>query len=135
MKYLFYWGAGLALAFTLIYLGGVNLILKLLTSQTGVIEAAQPFLFWVVLIPVASFASFIWDGIYIGATASKAMRNALIGSTFLVFAPVYYFINPLWENHALWLGMILFMLARGVFQTFLYNKAILKPLKMNKSFV
>lgn len=124
VKYLFYWGAGLALVFTLIYLGGVNFILKLLTSQPGVIEAAQPFLFWVALIPLASFASFIWDGIYIGATASKAMRNALLGSTFLVFAPVYYFLNPVWENHALWLGMILFMLARGVFQTFMYKKAI-----------
>lgn len=124
VKYLFYWGTGLALVFTLIYLGGVNFILKLLTSQPGVIEAAQPFLFWVALIPVASFASFIWDGIYIGATASKAMRNALLGSTFLVFAPVYYFLNPVWENHALWLGMILFMLARGIFQTFMYKKAI-----------
>lgn len=128
VKLLFYWGAGLALGFSLIYFAGVNFVLKLLTSQPGVIEAAQPFLFWVVLIPVASFASFIWDGIYIGATASKAMRNALLGSTFLVFVPVYYFLNPLWENHALWLGMILFMLARGVFQTLLYNKAILKPL-------
>jgi len=129
VKYLFYWGAGLALVFSLIYLGGVNFILKLLTSQPGVIEAAQPFLFWVALIPVASFASFIWDGIYIGATASKAMRNALLAATFLIFAPVYYFLNPVWENHALWFGMILFMLARGVFQTFLYKKAILKPLK------
>lgn len=129
VKYLFYWGVGLAFAFTLVYFGGVNFILKLLTSQHDVIVAAQPFLFWVVLIPVVSFASFIWDGIYIGATASKAMRNALLGSTFLVFAPVYYFLNPVWENHALWLGMILFMFARGVFQTILYKKAILLPLK------
>ncbi|HKI87411.1 MAG TPA: MATE family efflux transporter [Draconibacterium sp.] len=129
VKLLFYWGAGLALGFSLVYLAGINFILKLLTSQPGVIKAAQPFLFWVVFIPVVSFASFIWDGIYIGATASKAMRNALLASTFLVFAPVYYFLNPLWENHALWLGMVLFMLARGVFQTFLYNKAILKPLR------
>lgn len=128
VKYLFYWGVGLALIFTVVYLGGVNLILKLLTSQPGIIEAAQPFLFWVVLIPVASFASFIWDGIYIGATASKAMRNALLASTFLVFAPVYYFLNPVWQNHALWLGMILFMLARGVFQTLLYKKTVLNPL-------
>lgn len=128
VKYLFYWGVGLALAFTIVYLGGVNSILKLLTSQSGIIDAAKPFLFWVVLIPGASFASFIWDGIYIGATASKAMRNALLASTFFVFAPVYYFLNPVWENHALWLGMISFMLARGLFQTLFYKKAILKPM-------
>lgn len=127
VKLLFYWGIGLALAFTLIYFVGINFILKLLTSQTAVLKAAQPFLFWVILVPVASFASFIWDGIYIGATASKAMRNALLASTLFVFAPVYYFLNPIWENHALWLGMILFMFARGAFQTILYKKAILQP--------
>ena len=125
VKLLFYWGAGLAVAFTIIYLPGVNLILKLLTSQTDVIQSAQPYLVWVILVPLASFGSFIWDGIYIGATASKAMRNALLGATFFVFAPVYYFLNPILGNHALWLGMILFMFSRGVFQTFLYRKSIL----------
>ena len=125
VKLLFYWGAGLAMAFTIIYLPGVNLILKLLTSQPDVIHSAQPFLIWIILVPIASFASFIWDGIYIGATASKAMRNTLLASTFIVFAPVYYFLNPMLENHALWLGMILFMFSRGVFQTFFYKKAIL----------
>jgi MATE family multidrug resistance protein len=128
VKLLFYWGAWLALVFTLIYIPGVQLILQLLTSQTDVIQSARPFLFWVILIPFASFSSFIWDGVYIGATASKAMRNTLLASTFLVFAPVYYFLNPVWENHSLWLGMILFMLSRGVIQTFLYKKAIVKPL-------
>jgi MATE family multidrug resistance protein len=125
VKLLFYWGAGLAVAFTIIYLPGVNLILKLLTSQPDVIAQAQPFLVWIILVPIASFSSFIWDGIYIGATASKAMRNTLIGATFLVFAPVYYFLNPALGNHALWLGMVLFMFSRGVFQTFFYRKAIL----------
>ncbi len=126
VKMLFYWGAGLAVLFTLIYLPGAGLILKLLTSQAEVIKSAQPFLFWVVLIPITNFASFVWDGIYIGATASKAMRNTLLISTFFVFVPVYYFLNSLLGNHALWLGMILFMLSRGVIQTVWYKKAILK---------
>ena len=124
----YYWGTGFALLFKIFFAPGVKLILKLLTSQADVIQNARPFLFWVILIPFTSFSSFIWDGIYIGATASKAMRNTLLASTFLVFAPVYYFLNPVWENHALWLGMILFMLSRGVIQTFLYKKAILKPM-------
>jgi MATE family multidrug resistance protein len=125
VKLLFYWGLGLALIFTLIYWPGVNVILKLLTSQKDVLESAQPFLPWVIAIPLASFASFVWDGIYIGATSSKAMRNTLLISAFIVFAPIYYFLNPLLGNHALWLGMVMFMFARGVVQTFLYRKAIL----------
>jgi MATE family multidrug resistance protein len=128
IKLLFYWGLGLALVFTIIYLPGVNLILKLLTTQSEVIASAQPFLIWVILVPIATFGSFIWDGVYIGATASKAMRNTLLISAFVIFAPVYYFLSPHLGNHALWLGMLLFMFSRGVVQTILYRKAILKPL-------
>ena len=125
VKLLFYWGAGLAVTFTILYIPGINWILKLLTSQSEVIKSAQPFLIWVILVPLASFSSFIWDGIFIGATASKAMRNALLASTLLVFVPIYYFFNPTFGNHALWIGMLMFMLSRGIIQTFLYRKAIL----------
>ncbi len=128
IRLLFYWGLGLALIFTIVYLPGVNLILKVLTTQTEVITSAQTFLFWIILVPLASFASFIWDGVYIGATASKAMRNTLLISAFAVFAPIYYFLNPYLGNHALWLAMVLFMFSRGVVQTILYRKAILAPL-------
>ncbi|HKJ77955.1 MAG TPA: MATE family efflux transporter [Prolixibacteraceae bacterium] len=129
IKLLFLWGIALALAFTLSYLPGINFVIKLLTSQTDVIQSAQPYIPWVILIPLASFSSFIWDGIFIGATASKEMRNALLASAFLVFAPVYFFLNPILGNHALWLGMVLFMFSRGLFQTFLYKKSILDPVK------
>ena len=126
IRLLFYWGLGLGFLFTIIYWPGVNVILKLLTSQQDVLRTAQPFVPWVILIPMASFASFIWDGIYIGATASRAMRNALLVSTFAIFLPVYFILNPVLGNHALWLGMVLFMFSRGAVQTFLYKKAILK---------
>ncbi len=124
VKLLFIWGVGLALTFTLVYLFGMNTILRVLTSQQEIIESAQPFIFWVIIIPLASFSSFVWDGIYIGATASAAMRNTLIGATILVFAPVYFSLNPLWQNHALWLAMVLFMFARGAIQTFLFRRSV-----------
>lgn len=131
VKLLFYWGSGLAVAFTFFYLSSINMILKILTSQPEVIISAQPFLIWVILVPIASFGSFIWDGIYIGATASKAMRNTLLFATFLIFFPVYFLLNPVLDNHSLWLGMLLFMVARGVFQTFFYKKAILNQFKVS----
>lgn len=128
VKLLFFWGIILAIGFIIVYIPGVNLILHLLTSQQHIINSAQPFLIWVILIPIVSFASFIWDGVYIGATASRAMRNTLLASTLLVFAPVYYFLNSALGNHALWLGMLSFMFARGIIQTILYKNAILNPL-------
>ena len=129
VKLLFIWGIGLAVAFTLTYLPGINLALKILTSQTDVIQSAQPYIVWVIILPLVSFGSFVWDGIFIGATASKAMRNSLLAAAFLVFAPVYFFLTPVLGNHALWLGMVLFMFSRGLFLTFLYKKSILIPAK------
>ncbi|MCY1720840.1 MATE family efflux transporter [Prolixibacteraceae bacterium Z1-6] len=131
VKLLLYWGVVLAIGFTLIYLTGLNTILKLLTSQNNVIDAAQPYLFWIILVPIASIGSFVWDGIYIGATASRPMRNSLLFATFLIFAPIYYFLYPLWHNHSLWLGMLLFMFMRGLILAILYRNTILKPLQQS----
>ena len=129
VKLLFIWGIGMATVFTLAYYPGINVALKLLTSQYEVIQSAQPYLVWVVIIPLVSFGSFIWDGIFIGATASKAMRNALLAAAFLVFAPAYFFLNPVWGNHALWMGMALFMFSRGLFLTLMYRKSIVKKIE------
>ena len=138
VKLLFLWGIALALAFTIVYSLGINFILRMLTSQEEVLQGARPFLVWVVLIPLASFGSFIWDGIFIGATASAAMRNTLLAATIFVFAPVYYLLSPYLETHALWLAMVLFMFFRGFFQTLLFNRAVLNklrlPLKKGKVF-
>lgn len=125
VRLLFLWGLGLALAFTVIYSVGMDYILRLLTSQKEVLTGARPYIIWVMFIPLTSFASYIWDGIFIGATASAAMRNTLLAATLFVFAPVYILVDPYWENHALWLAMILFMFARGFVQTLLFRKAIL----------
>ncbi len=128
VKLLLYWGAGLAFLFTLAYSSGIELFLKLLTNSINVIEAANPYTIWIVFIPLASFLSFIWDGIYIGATASKAMRNSLLISTIGIFAPVYFFTSPYLHNHALWLAMVLFMAFRGIILTFLYKSAVLSKI-------
>jgi MATE family multidrug resistance protein len=77
-------------------------------------------------VPLVTFAAFIWDGVYIGATATAAMRNAMIVSTLLVFLPAYYLlIGPL-GNHGLWLAMMLFMASRGIMLTAFYRRAILR---------
>jgi multidrug resistance protein, MATE family len=131
IRLLFLWGAVLALSYSILYLFGNKLILRILTNNKELIEQSTAYLVWVILIPVASFASFIWDGIYIGATASKAMRNTMLAATILVFAPAYYFLNNTIDNHALWLAMSLFMLGRGVFQTIISKRSILRGIAKN----
>lgn len=125
VRRLFVWGLCISLAFTLAYVLFPKAILHVLTDYTGVIAAAQPFLVWVFLVPLVSFAAFLWDGVYIGATASVAMRNAMLLSTLAVFLPSYYLLDRMFGNHGLWLAMLLFMAARGASLTVLYRRSVL----------
>lgn len=122
------WGVYISVPFAIGYAVFGNKILLLLTDNQKIIEAARPYFFWIVLVPVLTFAAFIWDGIYIGATASSAMRNTLIVSTFLVFLPSYFLFKTALGNHGLWLAMMLFMISRGVMLAFLSGKYIFKKI-------
>lgn len=124
IKLLFLWGLLISVPFTLAYALFSEQILRLLTDNQGVIEASKPYLIWILFIPLAGFPSFMWDGIYIGATASKGMRNTMIIATILVFVPVFFLSKPMFGNHALWLALILFLVARGLGQTILARKSV-----------
>lgn len=126
---LFIWGIGLAIIFSLFFLAGNKLIIGILTNQEDLYETARNFMIWVILTPLITFSSFVWDGIYIGVTASREMRNSMLAATLLVFAPSFYFLQNVLGNHALWLAMMLFMLARGVFQTILFPKVLAKSFR------
>jgi multidrug resistance protein, MATE family len=125
IKLLFLWAGSIAILFTVLYLFAGNYLLLLLTSNDEVIRAALPFLPWVIAIPLITFPAFIWDGIYIGATASAPMRNSMLISTVLVFLPAYYLLNDIMGNHGLWLAFIIFMASRGVTLTLMAKKSIM----------
>jgi multidrug resistance protein, MATE family len=128
IRLLFLWGSGISLFFTLVYLLGGNAIFRVLTNNPEVIANAKPYFFWVVMVPLISFTAFLWDGIYIGATAGKQMRNAMLVSTLVVFFPAYILAGKLMGNHGLWLAFILFMAARGVSMQLLSKKAVYSKL-------
>ena len=78
VKWTFVWSMSIAVIFMGIYhFGGVPLV-KLMTSDMAVVEQSKVYLPWLLLMPVVGCAAFTWDGIYIGATASKAIRNSMI---------------------------------------------------------
>ena len=78
IKWTFIWSMGIALIFMLIYqLAGVSMV-RVMTSDVAVIEASKDYLPWLLLMPIVGCAAFTWDGIYIGATASKDMRNSTL---------------------------------------------------------
>ena len=120
-RYLFAWGLSFALIFVVVYAGLGRYLLLLFTNQEDVIEVALEYLPWLMILPLTGFSSFIWDGIYIGATASRLMRNTMLMATMIFFA-LFFTLKEGLGNHSLWLAMNCFMLGRGVFQTFFYKQ-------------
>jgi MATE family multidrug resistance protein len=112
IKRLFLWGWGAAIITTIAYLIGIDYFIKLLTSNNQLIELSKEYSIWVILIPLTSLGAFIWDGVYIGTTASKQMRNVMIISSIFIFLPAYYSTANLWGNNALWFALNVFMLVR-----------------------
>ncbi|OQX81706.1 MAG: MATE family efflux transporter [Bacteroidetes bacterium 4484_249] len=124
VKLLFLWGLYISVLFTLTYVFAGDYLLYILTDNINVIDAASPYMFWIGLVPLVTFAAFIWDGIYIGATASAPMRNTLLVSTLVIFLPAYYLLRSPMGNHGLWLAIMLFMISRGVLLTLYSRKHI-----------
>ncbi|MFK5857398.1 MAG: MATE family efflux transporter [Bacteroidota bacterium] len=122
VKHLFYWGGGAAVFVSLIFFVGLDSMLKLMTSNSDIQKVAMQYRMWIVIIPLASSAAFIWDGVFIGVTASKGMRNAMIIASIFVFLPTYYLTVNYWGNNALWLSLNLFMLARGLLMWIMWQR-------------
>lgn len=112
------WSAITALGFTLIFSLWGSHIIELLTSIDEVRTTAQTYLIWLVLLPLWSFSSYLFDGVYIGAAQGKVMRNSMILATFGAFFPTWYLLQalllPEQANHALWAAMTVFMLTRSL---------------------
>ncbi len=120
---LFLWGVGVALIFTIFYMGPGEYFMSLLTNESSVIDTAATYLPWAVFIPLAGLSAFIWDGIFIGLTATRHMLLSM-ACAMLVFFAVYLSLSPLWHNHALWLAFLLYLLVRGLVQHWLYRMKI-----------
>lgn len=120
---LFKWGIGLSLAFTLLYgLGGEG-FLRLLTDEASVITASSVYFYWVLAIPLAGFSAFLYDGIFIGATATHLMLRAMIIASAAFFL-IYFGCKEIMGNHALWLAFITYLTLRGLMQGILGRKIL-----------
>lgn len=125
IRTLFAWGIGLALAFTLLYGIGGSSFLGLLTNEQEVLNASSDYFYWVLAIPLAGMTAFLWDGIYIGATASRQMLYSM-----LVASVSFFILQGIFQqrmgNHALWMAFIAYLFLRGLVQTGLARKILLK---------
>ena len=123
VRQLFVWGIALALVFTLIYGIGGEGFLSLLTNEESVIIASSTYFYWVLAIPLAGFAAFLYDGIFIGATATGLMLRAMFVAS-VAFFLIYFGCREAMGNHALWLAFITYLSLRGIVQGYLGRKII-----------
>ena len=121
IRALFGWGIGLATLFTLLYGGGGKTFLSFLTDDAAVVQEAGVYFYWVLAIPFAGFAAFLWDGILIGATATRLMLYSMLLAS-AVFFSVYYLGMAALGNHALWMAFLLYLFLRGLVQGVLWKQ-------------
>jgi len=105
------WSGLIAALFSIGYAFGGTAIVSLLTNQPDVRAAADEYLPYVALLPVVSVASYILDGVFIGALRTRELRNSMLLST-ICFLLTAYGLQQVWGNHGLWLAMIVLMLFR-----------------------
>ena len=112
IRLLFLWGIGLSLSFTILYAFLGRDFLGLLTNDTSVIEASGDYFYWVLAIPLCGFSAFLWDGIFIGATATRQMLYSMLVASATFFI-IYYLFYRSMGNHALWMAFLGYLSLRG----------------------
>ena len=121
IKYSFFWGGGLALIYGMTYLIFGDYILPLFSNDPEVIEFTSGYILWIAILPLVAFMSYIWDGIYVGLSASRHMRNSMF-IALAIYILSYYFLIRIMDSHALWLALFIFLLTRALVQQFYYSK-------------
>lgn len=115
------WAALVAVAIALVYLAAGDAVIALMTDQMDVRAKAAEFIPWVALYPLIAIWCFQLDGIFIGATQTADMRNAMLISL-AVYMAAALTLPDIWGNHGLWAALTVLNLARSASLAFLYPR-------------
>jgi len=116
VRRLFGWMLLVTSAYTLLYLFFGEQIVGILTDEPQVMKLSGDYIVWACLIPAAGCVAFIWDGIFIGITATRGMLVSSATAA-LSFFGVYALTAEALGNHGLWLAQIVYLSMRGIVQT------------------
>ena len=106
-------GTAVAALFLVSMFAAMDPLFRLLTSHRELIVLAKLHAPWLIPVLVFGALAFMYDGLFLGLTEGRVLRNRMLISTFLVFGPVAALAYRLQNNHLLWFAMALFMLARA----------------------
>lgn len=109
------WSFFVACLFSFVYYFFGNQIIDLLTSIDAVSASATDYLLWVILAPVIGVWSYLLDGLFVGATLGREMRNTMLFATFCCYLPAWFLLQG-FGNHGLWAALIILLAARSIAQ-------------------
>jgi len=107
-----FWSFVFACLYALLFATLGSFLLTMISDIDSVIEFANHYINWMILLPLVSCWCFLYDGVYIGLMQAKVMRNTMVVATFACFFPAWFLLQSL-GNHGLWAAFSIFMLARG----------------------
>lgn len=115
------WGAITVISIFIFFSLFGEILIRYMTTSIDIQNVAIKYLPWMVIAPLVGGASWMLDGIFIGATRTADMRNMMLIS-FVFYILSLIILLPNYGNHGLWLALIIFYIARGVTLGFRFNK-------------
>ncbi|WP_380057314.1 MATE family efflux transporter [Falsihalocynthiibacter sp. SS001] len=108
-----FWSLIVCLGLTVVFALFGETVIDIMTKSQPVRDEARIYLIYMVCAPLAGLASWMLDGIFIGATRSRDMRNMMFLSL-LVYIVAVAILVPLYGNHGLWASLLISFIARAV---------------------
>lgn len=107
------WSFGIAVLYVVVYLVAWGPILSIFNPSAEVLAVAGHYIVWIIAVPIAGALPFLIDGILLGATQTRLLRNTMFLAAAIYFGLYYATVNVL-GNNALWLSFVVFIAMRGV---------------------
>ena len=123
VKVIFMWCCRIGIVSTLGYWAGGEWLVRLMATDATVIAESARFLPWLLVMPFVSSVAFTWDGIFIGATATKALRNSMLWAVVGFFAS-YFLLRGTIGVQSLWVGYMMHLVVRTVYLSAVAKKEV-----------
>jgi MATE family multidrug resistance protein len=117
-RYSIGWGMGFGVASTLVFLIGGPLLIDLMTTSPEIRTVAREFMLFAAIAPVLGALAYTIDGVYIGATWARDMRNLMLIS-FAIYLATWWALKD-YGNTGLWISILTFLAVRGILQALRY---------------
>ncbi len=115
------WSLIVAVGFSAFFWLVGPMLVALLTDLPDIRTTTLRYLPWLIVSPLIAVWSYLYDGVFVGATLAREMRNIMLISAFVIFIPAWYVLQFL-GNDGLWLSFMLFLASRGIGMHIYYRR-------------